>query len=147
MDAQLEAPVSVEIACPKCPEGILAELDGGLGYACTLCDYDDTICAKCGKQMIFAAEYRGVTCGGLSIVGARACALCGVYEVCRRSKPADAVDWCLAKSGRSLTAGGIKVRAEAAPGVAELMARIVRLPELELEVERLRTELAKRGTQ
>lgn len=92
--------------------------------------------------MTFDASYRGTSSGGLSLVGARVCVPCGAAELCRRSKPADAVDWMLAKGGRSLTAGGIKLRAEAgqhgAGEIEALMARIVRVPELELEVERLR---------
>lgn len=133
-----------EIACGECEAGRLVEIHDGLGYRCNACGHDDTICESCGAQMTFAADFRATTCGGLAIVGACACVACDVYRVCRRSKPAAAIDWVIAKGGRSLTAGGIKVRAENSPGVPELMARIVRVPELELEVERLRELLARR---
>lgn len=133
-----------EIACGECSTGTLVEIHDGLGYRCNACGHDDTICESCGAQMTFEADFRSTTSGGLAIVGACACVACNVYLVCRRSKPAAAIDWVLAKGGRSLTAGGIKVRAENTPGVPELMARIVRLPELELEVERLRELLARR---
>lgn len=134
----------VEIACGECPTGTLVEIHDGLGYRCNTCGSDDTICTSCGAQMTFAADHRATTSGGLAIVGSCACVACGVYLLCRRSKPAAAIDWLLAKGGRSLTAGGIKVRAENSPGVPELMARIVRVPELELEIERLRELLARR---
>jgi hypothetical protein len=99
--------------------------------------------------MTFDASARGTTCGGLAIAGAAVCASCGIARVCKRSRPASDVDWKLSKGGRSVDAGEFRVRVEARPGgdgdVAALMARIVRLPELELEVERLREQLQRRS--
>ena len=142
------APV-VLVTCPACPTGHLVEAEGGLGHTCSACPYTDLFCDGCGAKMTFAADYRATTCGGLAIVGARACVACDVYLVCRRSRPADAVDWALSPGGRSLTAGGVKIRADASRkdvgvDVEAIMARIVRVPELELEVERLRALLAGR---
>jgi hypothetical protein len=131
------------MVCSACPDGTLVEHADRLGYHCDTCSYDDTIC-DCGKRLTFDETMRGTTCGGHQLVGWRVCSCGATPTLCRLSKSADAVDWRLASSGRSLTAGGIKVRAEAAPGVAELMARIVRVPELELEVEQLRAQLARR---
>lgn len=104
-------------------------------------------CSVCedGGVVRFDPNKRGHTCGGLELVGWLACDACGTYTLCpARSKPADAVDWSLAKGGRSVNAGGIRIRAETGPAAGEttaLMARIVRLPELEREVERLRSAL------
>lgn len=138
----------VLVTCPACPTGHLVEAEGGLGHTCSACPHTDLFCDGCGARMTFAADHRATTCGGLAIVGARACVPCGVYLVCRRSRPADAVDWVLAKGGRSLTAGGVKIRADAGRkddvDVEAIMARIVRVPELEIEVERLRAQLAER---
>ena len=97
--------------------------------------------------MVFDPSARGETCGHVVLVGWCKCPACpdAQYMICHLSQTADAVEWKLASSGRSLTAGGIKVRAEPSgePGDIEaLMARIVRVPELELELEQLRAELA-----
>lgn len=133
------------IACPRCD----AEAhDGDLGYECLTCGWSESTCDACGELMTFDAERRGTTCGGLSVVGARVC-VCGIVEVCKLSRPADALDWKLAKGGRSLTAGGLKVRAEKGENgdeIEQLMARIVRVPELELEVARLRQLVARRSS-
>ncbi len=137
------------VTCPDCDElapRVGLDFSETLAHVCQspTCYWREDRC-ECGAVMTFDPLSRGTTCGGLAIVGARVCVLCGVVEVCKRSCPADAVDWSLAKGGRSLTAGGIKVRAEKTDGNVEaLMARIVRVPELELEVERLRGELTKR---
>lgn len=78
-------------------------------------------------------NFRGTSCGGLDLVGALVCDACGAAFLTKQSRPADDVDWRLAKGGRSLDAGSIRIRAEAKGGgdVAAVMARIVRLPELE----------------
>ena len=130
------------ITCPDCDASCT---DYELGYSCAACGWRQDRC-DCGRLMTFDAAARGTTCGGLAIVGARVCVPCGRQDVCRLSKPADALEWTLAKGGRSLTAGGVKVRAERAPtaDIEALMARIVRVPALEIEVTELRAELAKR---
>lgn len=138
-------PITHPATCDACPTGMLdLDVDEGMGERCSTCGAGGANCTECGAELTFDATMRGTTCGGLDLVGWRVCACGATPTLCRRSKPADAVDWRIAKGGRSLTAGGIKVRAEYAPGVAALMERIVRVPELELEVERLRAELARR---
>lgn len=143
--ADLARITAVEIACDECPDGLLVEREDGLGYRCSSCGYDDTLCDQCKQPMTFDATLRGMTCGGIELVGWMTCTCGAPSLLCPKSKPADAVDWRLAKSGASIHAGRYKIRAENAPGVQELMARIVRLPELEAEVERLRALLARRG--
>lgn len=122
------------IVCPQC-DADAHEADDV--YACDTCGWRENRC-ECGKLMAYDPDKRGTTCGGLVVVGAMVCP-CGVVEVCKRSRPADAIEWTLAKGGRSLTAGGIKVRAEKGDDadIEALMARIVRVPELELELARL----------
>lgn len=132
------------VACPKC-SAIAARNE--LGHACTACDWRSDRCT-CGALMTFDPDMRGTSCGGLALVGFRVCVPCGVAHVCKQSRPADAVDWKLAKGGRSLTAGGIKVRCESGASAADveaLMARLVRLPDLEAENEELRRELQRRS--
>ncbi len=135
------------VTCPSCdgqaPRASI-EASDTLAHICE-CGWREDRC-ECGVVMTFSAVMRGVTCGGLSFVGARECVPCGVVEVCKRSAPADAVDWSLAKGGRSLNAGGIKLRAEKGNDgdIAALMDRLARLPALELEVARLLALLGKR---
>lgn len=134
------------IACAKCEDGHLVPTDDRLGDRCDRCSYDNTVC-DCGSRMTFDPHHRGTTCGGLDLVGAKVCAPCGTALIARYlSRPADAVDWRLAKGGRSIDAGEYRLRAESKAGddVGALMARIVQLPALEIEVAALRLELAKR---
>lgn len=133
-------------SCVACPVCAADAKDEGLGHVCTKCDWRSDRCV-CGELMTFDPAYRGKTCGGLETIGARVCLPCDLYEVCRLTKEADSSsEWKIATSGRSLTAGGIKLRAE--PGNAKaihaLMARLVTLPALELEVAQLRALVAKR---
>jgi hypothetical protein len=115
---------------------------------------------ECGQPLRFDAAAAGLTVGGLHRRGWWICAACGRgYLPDRATLAAHRADieaaeanaqrsepWALAKGGLSLTAGGIKVRAEAKGGdVRELMARLVRLPELEAEVATLRAELQRRA--
>lgn len=88
--------------------------------------------------------YRGRTCGGLDVVGMLSC--CSHRFVCYWTRAAESVDWTLAKGGRSINAGGVRLRADGGLGAAveDVMARLVKLPQLELEVEHLRASLAKR---
>lgn len=138
-------PITHAAACDACPTGLLdLDVDEGMAERCSTCGAGDSNCSECGAALTFDAALRGTTCGGHQLVGWRVCACGAAPTLCRRSKSADAVDWRIAKGGRSLTAGGFKVRAEGGGDPGELMARIVRVPELELEVERLRAELAKR---
>lgn len=80
-------------------------------------------------------ERTGETVGGLELVGALVCRACGATCLSKRSRPADSMRWKLSKGGRSVDAGGIRLRAENGDGVAKLMARIVRLPELEHAID------------
>ncbi len=133
-----------EIACGECEPGMLVKTEDGHGYRCPSCGYDDMICSDCGARRTFDETMRGFTCGGLELVGWLVCTCGTPAHLSMRSKPADSVDWKLAKSGASIHAGGIKIRAERTEGVEALMKRLVRLPELEAEVERLKALLARR---
>ena len=129
------------VACPSCP---LMAAKGDLGHVCA-CGWREDRC-DCGALMTFDPEARGLTCGGLNVVGFMVCIPCGVTLVCNKSAPADPVDWALAKGGLSVTCGGIKIRAEKGDRdtVLEVMARISRLPELEIENDRMRRLLRTR---
>lgn len=137
------------VVCPKC-DGLAR--DGELDHECIDCPWRGDDCEGCGARMAFEPTKRGTTCGGLDLVGWMRCPNgCGKdepsegYLLCNKSRPADAVEWRIAKSGVSCTAGGMKVRVEAAQHAREdivgVMARIVRVPELEAEVERLERKL------
>lgn len=138
--------------CPACPMpgcsgGTIPTADG-IGDCCTACAWTDAVCS-CGLRKVFRPDVRGETVGGHQLVGWRQCpnpTCLGEVEICYLSQSADAVNWKLATGGRSLTAGGMKVRAEGgeADAVVALMARIVRVPELEAQVAQLQTLLAQR---
>ena len=73
----------------------------------------------------------GKTVGGLALRGWMWCDACQRgWHAGRRALPDDET-WTLAGSGRSLNAGGWRVRAEGGGDPTKLMARLVRLPELE----------------
>lgn len=142
-------PIMHPAACDECSDGVLdIDVDEGMGEKCSTCGADGANCSECGAVLAFDATMRGTTCGGLDLVGWRVCACGAPPTLCRRSMTADAIDWRLAGGGRSLHAGPFKVRVEAGGhrggDVTALMARLVRVPELEAEVERLRAELARR---
>jgi hypothetical protein len=84
-------------------------------------------CPDCGQVPTFDPLAEGITCGGVAVAGAMVCD-CGP-AVCRQSVASG--PWSLAKSGRSVDADGTRIRCEAAPNAAALMARVARLPELE----------------
>lgn len=110
--------------------------------------YDDVAETCHGKPLRFDPDMVGKTCGGLELRGWLGCDVCGRYYLASgRCKPTSSSDgtWALAKGGRSLTAGALKLRVEgkAPPGEIEaLMARVVRVPELEAEIAQLRAQLA-----
>lgn len=86
----------------------------------------------CGGDFVFEPTATGTTCGGLDVTGADVCQGCGTLMLSEAShSTAEPERWTLATSGRSLDAGGSRLRAEAGPDVARLMRRIVRLPDLE----------------
>jgi hypothetical protein len=141
------------VLCPKC-DGIARE--GELDHECIDCSWRGDDCESCGARMVFDPTARGVTCGGLELVGWMHCPKgCGKedpsrgYLICNKSRSSEADGWRLAKSGVSLDAGRFRVRIEAGQhsrgDVAALAARLVRVPELEAEVERLRELLRRRG--
>lgn len=93
-------------------------------------------CPTCHKPMRWDPDDRGTTVGGLDVVGGWVCCggseeTCHAHRLGSRSKPASAVDWKLAKGGRSLDCGGIRLRAEGDGDVVGLLARVARLPTLE----------------
>lgn len=82
----------------------------------------------CGGAYASDAHLEGETCGGLHRVGWLVCQACGATCVTRRGRTEGA--WTLASSGRSVDAGGVRLRGDG-DGAAAVMARLVRLPELE----------------
>jgi hypothetical protein len=89
-------------------------------------------------------EARGTTCGGLDVVGAYVCDRCGLRMLGPGTHECESSTWRLANSGRSVDAGAVRIRAEGtnAEVIANVMARIVRLPEIEREHARLLERLA-----
>jgi len=81
-----------------------------------------------------------MTCGGLEVVGWLVCSACGRASLDDRSKSCESVDWKISKGGRSVDAGRFRIRAEGDGDVAALMERIKKLPQLELELEALRSQ-------
>ena len=95
----------------------------------------------CDKLTRWESEAVGKTCGGLMVRGWWVCRVCGVHILGDDSHEAEA-EWTLNKGGRSIDTGAGRLRVEGgdAERTAELMARLLRLPELEREVERLRRQ-------
>lgn len=121
-------------------------------------DPDSQTC--CGQPLRFDADRIGETCGGLELQGWMTCDVCGggYLDPLKRGKPtsgkrgkteATSSQWAVASSGRSMTCGSVKLRAESGAGdsaaIRELLERIAKLPELEAEVARLTTELEARA--
>ena len=103
----------------------------------------------CDQKRVIDPDRRGTTAGGLAVIGAVVCTVCGnasiAKGVTREALASDAgTAWTVTAAGRSVNCGGVRIRAEGkAKGVEALMARIARLPELEAEVVRLRAEAAR----
>jgi hypothetical protein len=122
-----------------------AEIKMAEGWDCTPIEF----WTHCGEKKAVDLESRRKTVGGLDVIGGLRCLVCGYTSICkgitREASAADAgTTWTLAGGGRSVNCGGIRLRAEGkskAGDVAALMARIVRLPELEAEIEQLKAEL------
>lgn len=148
VDSSATTSVVVSISCPHCD---LACAQSDVGFFCNACDWREDRCQQCGDIMLFTPRHRGFTVGGLAFVGALCCERCGIFHLCRRSKPAsDTSEWTLARNGLSVVAGAVTVRAErATEGQARaLMSRIARVPEHEaneIELERLYDLLARPG--
>ena len=86
-------------------------------------------------------EAEGTTCGGLRVRGAWICVVCSSRQIGDETRVAEA--WTLTKGGRSIDTGSGRLRLDGGGDKsAALMQRLLRLPELEREVERLRRELA-----
>lgn len=93
-------------------------------------DPEDTVCIVdgCGGAYAFDPLIEAYTVGGNHLIGWLVCDRCGGTCITRRARPGGA--WRLATSGRSIDAGGIRLRAEGGDAAA-VMARIARLPDLE----------------
>lgn len=95
-------------------------------------DGERTHCPTCGEELLFDPTVEGETVGGLMLAGWLVCQGFGCDGVwlTRRGVPSER--FRLAKGGRSLDAGGTRLRAEGGgPHVERLMSRIARLPDLE----------------
>lgn len=97
---------------------------------------EDTTCivAGCGGAYAFDPLLEGETVGGNRLIGWLVCDRCGGTCITRRAVAGGA--WRLATSGRSIDAGGIRLRAEGGDAAA-IMARIARLPDLEAALRRI----------
>jgi len=96
--------------------------------------------AGCGGDLRFDPDIVGDTCGGLTLRGWDVCTKCGQQWLARKgSVPYDAA-WKLASGGRSVETGDGRIRVDGCSNTGALMERILRLPELELEVARLRKD-------
>lgn len=95
----------------------------------------------CGGDLRFDPDVVGNTCGGLTLRGWDVCTKCGSQWLARKGAvPYDAA-WKLASGGRSVETGDGRIRVDGCSDTGALMARIAKLPELELEVARLRKEV------
>lgn len=102
-------------------------------------------CPRCRGPLVFDPDAVGETCGGLTLIGWMRCDAC-----VRANRKAywhagflgrSHEKWRVSGSGRSVEIGTGRVRIEGHPDPDKVAARIARLPELELEVARLRTRL------
>jgi uncharacterized membrane protein len=93
----------------------------------------------CGADLRFDAEASGTSCGGLELRGALVCvAGCGRLYIAPGSVPADSAAWKLAKGGRSVDTGRMRLRVEGRGAeVEDVLARVARLPELERALKRI----------
>lgn len=111
-------------------------------YGKTLLRFTKTprYCPDCSTVLQFDADLVGETCGGNSLRGWDVCTnkLCAKAWISEMAMPAEG-EWKLAGGGRSIETGEGRIRVDGGDNVEKLMARILRLPGLELEVERLRT--------
>lgn len=96
-------------------------------------------CPECGATLVFHADVVGETCGGLALRGWMWCEACAKHWLAPKGMAtivegiASGDEWTLAKGGRSLNCGGVRIRAEGKTNTSSgaLMARIQRLPFLE----------------
>lgn len=95
-------------------------------------------CEQCKRGTFeWDPDYVGTTVGGLTVRGALVCSECGVGMLSKKhgTKPHEA--WKLARGGRSVETGNGRIRIDGGDA-EELCARIVKLPELEAEVAKIR---------
>lgn len=98
-----------------------------------------TVC-PCGSPTRFDPDATGETCGNLTRIGWMRCDACGaVLHAGRLGREHER--WRVSGSGRSVEIGTGRIRIEGHPDSAKIAARIARLPELELEVARLREKV------
>jgi len=97
-------------------------------------------CLQCGGELVFDPDLVGDTVGGLTRIGWDVCKACGRAWLSKQGMSFE--KWKLAGGGRSVETGVGRIRVDGAQDAKALMARIVKLPELELEVARLRKQLA-----
>jgi uncharacterized membrane protein len=92
----------------------------------------------CGAAVTFDADHEATTCGGLAVRGGYVCAAgCGRSYMAPGTVAAESSTWSLAKGGRSVDTGRVRLRPEGRGDVERLMGRVVRLPELERALKRI----------
>lgn len=134
-------------SCPVCDDDRqVVQARGGVAEAepCPVCSDAPTTaraCPSCGAALVWDADKVGETCGGLELRGWWRCDPCGGWWLAtnaeRRELVAGAGEaWVLTRGGRSVDAGGVRLRAEGGDAVA-LMRRVVVLPELEAALARI----------
>lgn len=94
----------------------------------------------CGAPLVFDPDMVGDTVGGMTRRGWLACKACGKAWITRRGREVE--NWRVASSGRSVETSVGRIRVDGGHDPAALCARIVKLPDLEVEVERLRRRVA-----
>jgi ribA/ribD-fused uncharacterized protein len=91
----------------------------------------------CNELTTWDENSVGTTCGGLEVIGAYVCGVCGTSFLGKASHPTDPNEsevWKMNKGGRSVDIGQVRLRAESTRSdvdIPSLMTRIARLPRLE----------------
>ena len=129
------------------PESFASDYETYDDYlADTLGDTLDRPPTCCDQFMVWVSRLTGRTCGGLHLRGAWLCRRCSSTQICRMSKPYE--QWRVTgHQGVSVetSMGRIRIDGPRDTETAQSLAkRIAALPELELEVERLRALIARR---
>lgn len=91
-------------------------------------DAELTACHACGGPLTFDPTKVGDTVGGLTLRGWLMCA-CGKGWLTRRAVPAER--WRVSSGGRSVETGDGRIRVDGGGNVSSMVARLVRLPDLE----------------
>lgn len=98
-------------------------------------------CPHCNGVLVFDPDLVGDTCGGLTRIGWDICQNCGRAWLSDQGVSHEGA-WRLASGSRSVETGVGRIRVDGAKDTRALMERVAKLPDLELEVARLRKRIA-----